>query len=99
MRIGVFPLGRSDGMETLSVDHVLVRGRRAPILVRPSLEHTRIDLSDIDDAKVGDEVVIIGRQGSAEIKPDDVTERLKMDPGELAVGLRGSISRRYLQST
>jgi alanine racemase len=99
MRIGVFPLGRSDGLETLSVEHVLVRGRHAPILVRPSLEHTRVDLSDVSDAEVGDEVVIIGRQGSAEIKPEDVTERLKMDPGELAVGIRGSIARRYLRST
>ncbi len=97
--MGIFPLGRSDGMEALNAGYVLVRGRRAPILIRPSLEHTRIDLSNIPEATVGDEVVIVGRQGDAEIAPAEVTTRLKMDPGEFAVGLRGSIERRYLPST
>ena len=82
-----------------STGHVLVRGRRAPILMRPSLEHTRIDLTDIPEARVGDEVVIIGRQGDGEITPAQVTTRLSMDPGELAVGLRGSIERRYIRPT
>jgi alanine racemase len=97
MRMGIIPLGRSDGIESLRADHVLVRGRRAPVLVRASLEHTRIDVTNIADAAVGDEVVIIGRQGTEEITPLEVTTRLKMDPGELAVGLRGSIQRRYLR--
>jgi alanine racemase len=95
MRMGIIPLGRSDGIEALNAGEVLVRGRRVPILARPSLEHTRIDLSEIPEAAVGDEVVIVGRQMSAEITPDEVTSRLAMDPGELAVGLRGSIERRY----
>jgi alanine racemase len=99
LRMGVAPIGRSDGMEALSTGHVLVRGRRAPILMRPSLEHTRIDLTDVPCATVGDEVVIIGRQGEAEITPADVTGRLAMDPGELAVGLRGSIERRHIAPT
>jgi alanine racemase len=99
LRMGIAPIGRSDGMEALSADHVLVRGRRAPILMRPSLEHTRIDLTDIPGAAVGDEVVIIGRQGEVEITPANVTGRLAMDPGELAVGLRGSIERRYQYET
>jgi alanine racemase len=99
LRMGIAPIGRSDGMEALAADHVLVGGRRAPILMRPSLEHTRIDLTDIPGAAVGDEVVIIGRQGEAEITPADVTGRLAMDPGELAVGLRGSIERWYQYET
>lgn len=99
MRIGIFPLGRSDGMLSLSTDHVLVGGKRAPILVRPSLEHTRIDLTDISTAAVGDEVVIIGRQGSLEIKPDQVASHLGIDPGDLATGIRGSIHRQYLGTT
>jgi hypothetical protein len=32
-----------------------------------SLEHARLDLTGIDDAAPGDEVVIIGRQGDGEI--------------------------------
>lgn len=99
MRIGIFPLGRSDGMLSLSTDHVLVGGKRAPILAKPSLEQTRIDVTDIPDVSVGDEVVIIGRQGSLEIRPDQVAAHLGMDPGELAIGIRGSIHRQYLRPT
>jgi alanine racemase len=97
MRMGIFAMRRSDGIEALSFDHVVVRGERAPILVRPSLEHTRVDLTDIADAAVGDEVVIIGRQGDEEILPSQVTTKLNMDPGELAIGIRGSIQRVYLR--
>jgi alanine racemase len=96
LRMGIFPMGRSDGIESLLFEYVLIRGRRAPILIRPSLEHTRVEVTNIPDAAVGDEVVIIGRQGHEEILPSQVTNRLKVDPGELAIGLCGSIERRYI---
>jgi len=51
------------------------RGRAVPIVASPSLEHTRIDLTAVPDAGVGDEVVIIGRQGDAEITAAEVAER------------------------
>ena len=38
------------------------------------MEHTRIDLSLIPDASVGDEVVLIGRQGNEVITLDEVTD-------------------------
>ncbi len=61
MRLGVIPIGSADGMSRLHAGRVLVRGRAAPIVGSPSLEHTRIDLTSVPDAQVGDEVVIIGR--------------------------------------
>src|SRR5262249_39771709 len=69
MRLGVIPLGPSDGLGRLHDGRVLVRGRAVPILSEPSLEHTRIDLTGVPDARPGDEVVVIGRQGDAEITP------------------------------
>jgi alanine racemase len=71
MRIGILPIGYSDGMHRVHAGSVLVRGRRAPVAGRPALEYTRIDLTDVPDAQVGDEVVIIGRQGDAAISPDE----------------------------
>ena len=64
MRLGVVPIGSADGMLWLNAGRVLVRGQFAPLVSSPSLEHTRIDLTGIPDAVVGDEVVIIGRQGA-----------------------------------
>jgi len=71
MRVGVLPIGYSDGMHRVHAASVLVRGQRAPVLGKPALEYTRIDLSSLPDAQVGDEVVIIGRQEGAVISPEE----------------------------
>ena len=70
VRLGVIPMGASDGFLGISTGEVLVGGRRGKVLAI-SLEHTRLDLTGID-ARAGDEVVIIGRQGDDEITPRDI---------------------------
>jgi alanine racemase len=72
MRIAILPLGIRDGLPRFHAGYVLVRGRPAPIVGAPSLEHTRIDVTNIADAATGDEAVIIGRQGDAEIVLSEV---------------------------
>ena len=75
MRVGVIPMGASDRLDELHCGHVLVRGRRAPILGKLSAEHAKIDVTDIPDAEPGDEVTIIGRQDGEAITIEDVTRR------------------------
>jgi alanine racemase len=75
MRLGVIPLGAADGLLHLHAGRVLVRGRSTPILGGPSLEHTRVDLTSVPEAQVGDEVVVIGRQGELEISLAEVAAR------------------------
>jgi alanine racemase len=96
MRMGVIPVGMGDGFHRLNVGSVLVRGRRVPILARPSLEHTRLDLTTVPDAVVGDEVMLIGHQGMAEITPDEVAERHDLDPLALALGVGPRVARVYV---
>lgn len=74
MRLGVIPMGATDGLLGLSSGEVLIRGKRATVLAI-SLEHARLDLTGIDDAVAGDEVVIIGRQGDDVITLRDVAKR------------------------
>jgi alanine racemase len=78
MRLGVMPLGAADGLLQLHAGRVLVRGRFVPILGGPSLEHTRVDLTGVPEAQVGDEVVVIGRQGGAEIPLGEVAEHQRI---------------------
>jgi alanine racemase len=73
MRIGVIPMGYGDGLATLTVDQVLVRGRRVPVIGK-HFEHARLDLTEVPDARAGDEVVVIGRQGDDEITLTEVAE-------------------------
>src|SRR5438309_12091359 len=63
LRLGVIPMGSADGLLWLHARRVLVLGRAAPIVNAPSHEHTRINLTGVLYARVGVDVVIIGRQG------------------------------------
>ncbi|MFQ9651010.1 MAG: alanine racemase C-terminal domain-containing protein [Enterocloster sp.] len=67
-RIGIMAGGLGDGISPkLAGGYVLLHGRKAKVASTISLEHTIIDLADFPDAKVGDEIVILGRQGDEEI--------------------------------
>jgi alanine racemase len=98
MRIGVMPIGAADGMAQLHCGEVLVRGRRAQLVGNPSLEHTRIDVTDIPEAQLGDEVVIIGEQGGEGIAPDAVVAHQNHARiADLAMAIRPSIPRHYVE--
>src|SRR4029077_20545774 len=79
MRVGVLPIGRRDGMASLHCGQVLAGGRRVDILGSVSLEHTRIDLTDVPDVVAGDEVVIIGTQQNETISTQQVVDHQKME--------------------
>ncbi len=61
-RIATLPVGYADGYnrKLSNRGEVLVRGRRAPIVGRVSMDLTTIDVTDIADAQLGDEVVLLG---------------------------------------
>jgi len=96
LRVGVIPIGYSDGMARLHAGAVLIRGRRVPLLSPPSLEYTRLDLTGVPDAELGDEVVIIGHQGSESISADEVMQAQKAARvQDLALEVRASVVRHY----
>ena len=55
---------------------VLVRGQRAPIVGRVTMDQTMVDVTHISGVRAGDEVVLIGRQGAQEVTVDDVAAAL-----------------------
>ncbi len=99
MRLGVVPMGSADGLRWLHAGRVLVRGRAVPIIGSPSLEHTRIDLTSVPTASVGDEVVIIGRQGDLEITPTEVAARHGLGLHHVATTVGPRVARVYFSET
>jgi alanine racemase len=95
MRIAIIPIGRADGLRSLTCGEVLVRGRRCPIVGRFSLEHTRVDVTDVD-AAVGDEVVIIGEQDGERITLAEVSSAVGLDEVGMAVAVGPAIPREYV---
>lgn len=71
LRVGVIPVGLHDGLHRFNAGFVLVRGKPARFLGGISLEHARIDVSEIKGAATGDEVAIIGAQGETAITVED----------------------------
>ncbi len=94
-RLGVIPFGRVDGGGRCHATEVLVRGRRAPILGAPSLEYTRLDLSAIPEAQAGDEVVLIGRQGSAQISLAEACAAQGVTPSDIALAIGSAVLRHW----
>ena len=76
-RIGILPIGYGDGLRRgpSTWGNVLVRGRRAPLVGRVCMDMCMVDLNDSPDARPGDEVVLIGRQGMQSITADDVAHQ------------------------
>jgi alanine racemase len=73
MRLALVAAGYGDGL-TRSLGNrfsLLVRGQRAPIAGRISMDQTVIDVTEIDGVLPGDEVVLIGTQGEETISAHD----------------------------
>ena len=68
------PVGYADGYRRALTGKgcVLVRGRRAPILGRVCMDQIMVDVTDIPGAQAGDEVVLLGAQGSECIDADEM---------------------------
>jgi alanine racemase len=64
-RLGVLPVGYADGYDRGlgNTAHVLVRGRRAPVIGRVCMNLTMVDLTDVPAAALEDEAVLLGRDG------------------------------------
>ncbi|MEZ4560209.1 MAG: alanine racemase C-terminal domain-containing protein [Caldilineaceae bacterium] len=81
MTVAVLPLGYADGFprKPLNWGSVLIRGRSAPILGRVCMDQTIVDVTAIVAATgplaMGDEAVLIGRQGDAELSAAEAARR------------------------
>lgn len=61
-RIATLPVGYADGYNRLFSNRgeVLIRGKRVPIVGRVSMDLTTVDVTDVPEAAVGDEAVLLG---------------------------------------
>lgn len=96
--IATLPVGYADGlMRALSNrGQALVRGQRVPIVGRISMDLTLIDVTELPAVEVGDEVVLIGTQGSEAIRVEDVARVAETIPYEILCRLGTRVPRIYL---
>lgn len=78
MRVATMTAGYADGyprhLSNVGAE-MLVRGERCPLLGRVTMDLMVIDVSHLEDAQVGDEVVLMGKQGDAEIPCVELSDK------------------------
>jgi alanine racemase len=74
--LGVLPVGYADGYDRALGNraHVLVRGRRAPVIGRICMNLCMVDLTDVPGTKLEDEVVLLGKSGEERITAETMAE-------------------------
>jgi alanine racemase len=97
-RIATVAVGYDDGLrrELSNRGRVIVRGQLAPIVGRISMDLTLIDVTEIEEAAVGDEVVLIGSLGPAHITAEEVAAQIGTISYEVTCARSGRVPRVYL---
>lgn len=97
--LGVIPVGYADGLDRhlSNLEKVLVGGKRVPIVGKICMNASIIDLTDVSEAKTGDEVVIIGQQGHERITIGEIAGYLGTITYEIVTRLPDRIPRIYLK--
>ncbi|MGH9535625.1 MAG: alanine racemase, partial [Terriglobales bacterium] len=98
-RIATLACGYADGylraVAFAPQAHVLVRGRPAPFAGRISMDLMSVEVTAIPGARLGDEVVLIGAQRGARIRPRDLARWAGTIPYEITCALALRVPRRY----
>lgn len=101
--VATVPIGYADGVARRSASvgaEVLLGGQRRPIVGTVTMDQLMVDCGPADGDQprpaVGDEVVLIGRQGEEEITAEEVAGRLDTIGYEIVCGIGPRVPRRYL---
>jgi alanine racemase len=97
--VATVPLGYADGVtRRLSAvgGEVLIGGRRFPMAGTVTMDQLLVDCGPDADVQVGDEVVLLGRQGQEEITAEEWAARLDTISYEVVCGIGPRVPRRYV---
>lgn len=96
MRIAVIPVGYYDGYDRAlsSRGHVLIRGRRAPVVGRVCMNMIMVDVTHIPEVSLEDEVVLLGTQGEETITAEELAELCHTINYEIVTRIGAHIPRR-----
>jgi len=93
------PIGYADGYSRLlsNKSHVLINGQKFPIAGTVCMDQLMVDVGN-SDVKVGDQAVLVGRQGESHITAWDLAEKIGTVPYEILCGITSRVPRVYVKS-
>jgi alanine racemase len=99
MRVATLSAGYADGYPRQASNRdaaMLVRGKRCPLLGRVTMDLMVIDVSHVPDAAVGDEVILLGRQGDEEISAAEIADRAGTIHWDIVTRVGSRVRRVYV---
>lgn len=94
-RFAVVSVGYADGFRRRMNNTVLVGGRRVPVVGGVCMDQCVARINDIPEARVGDEVILLGAQGSSTITAEDLARTWETNNYEVVCGLAARVPRVY----
>jgi len=96
-RIATVAIGYADGVfrARANTGHVLVRGERAPLVGRVSMDAITLDVTDVDEVAVGDVATLVGADGDARITAEEVAAWSGTISYEVLTAIGPRVERRY----
>lgn len=94
-RIAVLPIGYGDGFPRVRNEGcALIHGKRAPLIGGVAMDALMVDITDIPQAQMWDEAVIMGRQGDDEITVRDIAKLKNSVTYDVLTGWRLRLRRK-----
>jgi alanine racemase len=98
-RIALIMCGYADGYRRGLGNraHLLVRGRRAPVVGRVAMDMCMVDVTAVPEAAVGDVATLMGRDGAEEVTADELASLGDTISWEILAGISARVPRLYLR--
>lgn len=98
--IATIPIGYADGYTRLlsGKAKVIINGKFAKVVGNICMDQCMIDVTGIEDVKVGDEVILLGEQGDAKYNADDIAEDIGTINYEILCMIKKRIPRVYISN-
>ncbi|RLL47779.1 alanine racemase [Oceanobacillus piezotolerans] len=97
-QIGIISIGHGDGYKRglSNIGKVIVNGKEANIIGTISLDQTLINVTEIPNLTIGDEVILIGKQGEKRISARDIANWLDSNVDEVLASIMVRVLRVYI---
>jgi alanine racemase len=98
--IAILPIGYANGYSRFlsNKGEVLVKGMRTKIVGRICMNQIMVDVGRVSNVQVGDEVVLIGKQGDEQITVEEVAQKAGTIPHDIVCQIGKGLPRRYKDS-
>jgi alanine racemase len=99
MKIGIITCGYADGYRRVysNKSHVLVAGKKVPVIGRVAMDYTMVDLTEVTDVSVGSEVILLGSDGKNRVTALELSQYGESVSGEVTCVISDRVPGLYTE--